>query len=238
MLRTDRTKPIVLHPIAADERAASDRHFATLDDDAPASALMASLADTMAADRVSVGELVDVLQGRALGLLLLILALPMCVPNIPGISTIFGVLLIAPAVQLMRGRSSIWAPRQVRAWTVDARGLRSGLRAGAGILRRIERLTRPRLRALSRWPVSGLIGLQTLVMALVLILPMWGANFIPAVAVTLTGVGLLQRDGVATLLSIPVAAGAIAWVYLGAKYTIVLTSWFADWAAGLFGFAV
>lgn len=229
---------MALHTIAADDRTASARAFTMLDDDAPASALMASLADTMASDRISVGELVDVLQGRALGLLLLILALPMCVPNIPGISTIFGVLLIAPAVQLIRGRSRIWAPRQVRAWTVDGKGLRSGLRAGAGILRRFEPLTRPRLSMLSRWPVSGLIGLQTLIMALVLILPMWGANFIPAVAVTLNGIGLLQRDGVAALLSVPVAASALAWVYFGAKYTIILTSWFAELAAGLLGLAV
>lgn len=208
-----------------------------LEENAPASKLMSALADIIVEEHVSAGELIDRLHGRGIGLLLLILSLPLCIPNIPGISTIFGVLLLAPAIQLIRHRPNIWAPRRIRDISLSGPQLRKALDASARILERVERLTRPRLRVLSRWPVTGLIGVQTLIMALVLIIPMPGANFIPAVAVALTGIGLLQRDGAATLLSIPIALFALAWVYFGATYTIRFMSWLVDWAAGLIGVA-
>ena len=60
----------------------------------PASELLEDLIATFPGETVSVGELIDRLDSRAHGMLLLVLALPMCVPNVPGISTIFGVLML------------------------------------------------------------------------------------------------------------------------------------------------
>ncbi len=52
----------------------------------PASAVLDELADSFAAaESVSVGELLERLDARANGVVLLVLALPMCVPNIPGV---------------------------------------------------------------------------------------------------------------------------------------------------------
>jgi hypothetical protein len=47
---------------------------------------------------------------------LLVLALPMCVPNVPGISTIFGVLMLAPALQMVFGSRTLAVPQRVRDW--------------------------------------------------------------------------------------------------------------------------
>lgn len=79
-----------------------------------ASTLMSELADTIDGEHVYLGDVLDRLHGQGQGLLLLILSLPMCIPNIPGISTIFGALLIGPSLQLMRGRTSIWTPQFMR----------------------------------------------------------------------------------------------------------------------------
>lgn len=191
----------------------------------PASEMMANLAGEIGYERLSVGEFLDRLDARAPGLLLLILALPMCVPNIPGISTIFGTLLIAPSVQMIFGRSSLWLPKRVRSWNFSGRALAAALRLSVPMLRWVERFTQPRLNWVMRWPSTGLVGLQTLMMALVLILPMWGANLIPGVAVAVTGLAILQRDGALMMLSVPVAAASLAWVYFGAKYVISFATW-------------
>lgn len=196
--------------------------------DAPASQLMRDLAHSMAHDRVSVGDLLDQLGERGQGLLLLVLSLPMCIPNIPGISTLFGILLIAPALQMIVGRDAVWMPPRVRAWTFDGKALGAALNAGASFLTKVERFTRPRFQLLTRWPATSVAGVQTLIMALVLILPMWGANLIPGIAVALTGLALLQRDGLAMAASTPVAIGALAWVYFGAKYTLQFFDWLAS----------
>lgn len=198
------------------------------------STLMIELADTIDSERVPLGDLLDRLHGRGQGLLLLILALPMCIPNIPGISTIFGLLLIAPSLQLILGRTSIWTPRFARQWTIKGSSLRAALRASVPLLRQIERLARPRLAFLTVWPATFWIGLQTLVMALVLILPIWGANLIPGIAVVLTGLGILERDGALIVLSASVAVAALTWVYFGTYYTIAFFSRLWEWSAGFF----
>jgi hypothetical protein len=199
-----------------------------------ASQVLEDLVEAFPSDRISVGELVDRLDSRAHGVLLLILALPMCIPNIPGISTIFGVLMIAPALALMLGQRRLWLPRQVRAWSFPREGFRRALEAAIGGLRRVEYLIKPRLSILTRWPATSFVGFQTLLMALVLILPIWGANLTPGVTVTLTALALMQRDGVLMLLSVPCAIGSIVWVYLFTKYGVQAAQWLGEWLQNIF----
>ncbi len=196
--------------------------------------MLEDLIEAFPDEKISVGELIDSLDSRAHGVLLLILALPMCIPNIPGISTIFGVLMIAPALGLLFGQRRLWLPRQVRAWTLPREGFCQALRVAIAGLRRVEFLIKPRLSFLTRWPVTSAVGFQTLLMALVLILPIWGANLSPGVTVTLTALSLMQRDGLLMLLSIPCAIGSIIWVYLFTKYGVLLATWLGQWANDLF----
>lgn len=190
-----------------------------------ASEVLQELSDAFTSDKISVGELVDRLDSRAHGVLLLILALPMCIPNIPGISTIFGVLMIAPAVGLLFGQRQLWLPRQVRAWTFPRESFSKALNLAIGGLKRVEFLIKPRLSFLTRWPVTSAVGFQTLLMAIVLILPIWGANLTPGVTVTFTALALMQRDGLLMLISVPCAIGSIIWVYLFTKYGVMAAAW-------------
>jgi hypothetical protein len=79
-------------------------------------------------------------------------------------------------------------------------------------LRRVEYLIKPRLPQLTRFPVTILIGFQTLVMALILILPIPAGNWPPGMIVALTALALLQRDGILMLLT---SVSAVAFVYFG-----------------------
>ncbi len=201
-----------------------------------ASQVLEDLIEAFPNEKISVGELVDQLDSRAHGVLLLILALPMCIPNIPGISTIFGVLMIAPALALMLGQRRLWLPGQVRAWTFPRDGFRRALEVAISGLKRVEYLIKPRLSVLTRWPVTSFVGFQSLLMALVLILPIWGANLTPGVTVTLTALALMQRDGLLMLLSVPCAVGSIVWVYLFTKYGVMAAAWLGGWLQSVWPF--
>jgi hypothetical protein len=190
-----------------------------------ASVLIDNVAESLSADQVTAGELLQKLDGRGIGILLLIFSLPICIPNIPGISTLFGLLLITPSIQMISGNKSVWMPAFIRNGSFSGAGLRKALHVCASLMRKVEFLARPRLRFLARWPVTSVAGIQVLIMALVLLLPMPGANVIPGVSVALTGLALLQRDGLMMLLSTLVAAGALVWVYLGGKYVIQFFTW-------------
>lgn len=201
----------------------------------PASAVLEELALAFPGERVSVGELVDKLDSRAHGVLLLVLALPMCVPNIPGISTIFGFLMLAPAIQLSFGSRHLWLPRRARDLTVDCGALRRTFNLAIPTLRRIEHLIMPRWSRLTRFPVTILVGVQTLIMALILILPIPFANWPPGMTVAMTAIALLQRDGVLMLLTIPAAIASAASVYFGAKVGFAMINGVFHWLQALFG---
>lgn len=182
---------------------------------APTSALLMELAEAQGEERISVGEIVSRLGDRAPGLLLVMLALPMCIPNVPGISTIFGALMLAPAMQLVLAREQLWLPARVRAWTVPRAALNGALHRAAPTLRRIERLIGTRWTILVLPPAEQLLGLQTLLMALVLMLPIPGGNWPPGITVAATGLALAQRDGRLALLTVPMAAASLAVAWIG-----------------------
>jgi hypothetical protein len=200
-----------------------------------ASALLEGLIEAFPQEKTSVGALIDQLDSRAYGVLLLVLALPMCIPNVPGISTIFGVLMMLPALQMVMGSRRLWVPRRVRSWEVESAQLRRTLRAAIPALKRVEYLIKPRWARLTRFPLTILVGLQTLLMAFILILPIPFANWPPGMTVAMTALALLQRDGLLMLLTIPAAIASIASVYLGARVGLAVINQMVEWVQRLFG---
>jgi hypothetical protein len=179
-----------------------------------ASVLLAELADAFPEESVTVGDVLDRLDGRAFGLLLLLLAAPNCIPNIPGISTIFGVMLLAPATQMILGRGKPWLPRKVRAWKFQRTHLRMAINGAVPILKRIERFVQPNWSWAVRPPFTVFLGLQTLYLAIVLILPIPLGNFGPGLVIAATALAVLQEDGRLALLTpvMTIFASAVAWV--------------------------
>lgn len=192
-----------------------------------ASDLLGELADAFPDERVTVGEVLDRLDGRAYGLLLLLLAAPNCIPNIPGISTIFGVMLIAPSIQMILGRGKLWLPSRMRAWAFQRSHLRAAIHGAVPILKRIERFVQPRWSWALRPPFTAYLGLQTLYLAGVLILPIPFGNFGPGLVVAATALAMLQEDGRLAILTpiMTVIASAVAWVGIQIGLAAVEKGW-------------
>jgi hypothetical protein len=191
----------------------------------PTSQLLGDLAADLDDAPLAVGAFVDRLSDRGVGFLLLILSMPMCIPNIPGISTLFGALLIAPSLQMVFRLDRVCLPQFIRKWKLEPKGLRGSLNAFCAFLSRVEALSRPRLPILSGRLALPLFGLQALTMAIVLIVPMPGANLLPGIAGVLLGLWILQKDGLFMLASVPFAIASVAWVTLGAKVSIDFGFW-------------
>lgn len=206
-------------------------------DHVSASELLEQALHAFPAEKVGVGELIDHLDERGYGLLLLMLALPMCVPNVPGISTIFGVLMLPPALGMIFGARRPWIPGFLARQTIDRAALESTVKASAKMVRRMEGLFRPRLSFLTMPPFTVLLGLQVLVLALVLILPIPGGNWPPGMAVAILGLALIQRDGVLALASFAAAVVATVlslWFFITVLQA--LPGWWAsfiEWLRGV-----
>jgi hypothetical protein len=174
-------------------------------DDLPLSAILRAVAEREA-PTISIAELTELFGGRALGALLLVFGLICTLPFPPGGTTLFGAPLVLLAPQLIFGRRAPWLPAGVRDRTLSTAHLAAGLPKVLIWLERVEAVSRPRLSVLFGAVGERLIGVVIFALALVLILPIPGGNFLPGVTVTVLSLALVQRDGLLALFGYGLAA--------------------------------
>jgi hypothetical protein len=166
----------------------------TAQEPAPASfiSLLGRIAAATPPEGTRVGAIVDQLDERAFGLLLLLLVLPCLVPGLPGAQVIaIGIFLLA--VQLGVGRQEPWLPR----WFLKAevrKGWLDGIaRFADKRLRWTEVAARPRWGWLATGAGEKVTGWIMALASVTVMLPI--TNTIPSVGLTLMAIGLIQRDG-------------------------------------------
>lgn len=199
--------------------------------------------------KLYVGELVNAFGERAFGALMLFFGLlSVAIGIIPGTTTVLGAPLLLIGFQLVVRRDQVWLPRWAMERWIDRDTYRAGVAKVIGRLRSVERLSRPRLPVMTNELSEVLIGIATLLLAFVLILPIWGGNLIPALIICAFGFGLMQQDGVAVIIAwIAIALiGAaalvvwLAWTWVS-PYLLPFWAWltgllpqFWSWLTGLF----
>jgi hypothetical protein len=72
-------------------------------------------------------------------------------------------------------------------------------------LNKAERLLTPRLVVIARPPMEYVTGIVCLVMAVILFLPIPLGNMLPALAICLLSLGVLERDGICVLAGMATA---------------------------------
>jgi hypothetical protein len=160
--------------------------------------------------RISLGVLRDALGDRGFGVLLFIFALPNLVPvNIPLLSAVLGLPLVLLAAQLTYGRHKPWFPRWLTERSFSREGFANAVLRSLPYLEGAERLLRPRLTVLLSWTGERLIGLAILVLALVLFLPIPFANWLPACAIAIIGLAIVEKDGLAVLVGLAVGVASL-----------------------------
>ena len=165
-------------------------------------------------ERISISDLLVALGDWATAALLFIFAFPNVLPTPPGTSTVLGAPLIFLAAQPMLGRAP-WLPAFVAKHSMSRADFASLVKRTVPWLLRAESLLRPRLDALARPWMEHLIGLASLLLAVVLVLPIPLSNVLPALAL-----GVLERDGVWVLAGIGVAGAAVS-VVSGVIFSMV-----------------
>lgn len=186
---------------------------------------------------LAVSAVVDRLDERAFGLLILLLAIPCLVPGLPG-AQVIAIPIFLLAAQIVIGRREPWLP----GWFMRMQIRKGWIGAIADFadkrLRWTERLARPRLTMLATGFGERLVGVFMAIAAITVMLPI--TNTIPSLALTLMSIGLIQRDGLFTTAGALVAAGwftllaaLVAGLVFGAGFAVELVSgaapWLLDW---------
>jgi hypothetical protein len=147
-------------------------------------------------ERLTVREIMAVLQDRAFALLIVLLGLPNCLPMPPPIPLVCGLLLALVAIQIIFGRDAPWLPRQLLNRSVARTDVERAVGRAIPVFRRLERFSRPRMTFLDTPLTMRLMGAVILVRSLGLLFAPPFVGQIPlGLAVCLVGLGLVERDG-------------------------------------------
>ncbi|UMY15720.1 exopolysaccharide biosynthesis protein [Methylobacterium organophilum] len=189
-------------------------------------------------DRLTVGDIIAVLRDRAFALLVVLLGLPNCLPMPPPIPLVCGLLLLMIAVQIVAGMSAPWLPRSILGQSIARENVERAVTRAVPILRRLERWSRPRLSLFDS--AVGMRGMGVLLLALALALivapPFFGQ--IPlGLAVSLIGLGLVERDGFVVMGGLAIGAVGVG-ISVGFVYTLFASvmsalTWLSGFVPGL-----
>ncbi len=185
--------------------------------------LSAILTNTIADEVVTLGELIDRLAQRGFGVVMIVLALPTMFPLLPpGSAAAIGLVYILLSVQMLIGLDKPWLPQRARRVRLSARVVTALRQRGVPFLRRIERWSRPRPLLLDDRIITRAVALAVLVLGTILFFPLPFLNTVPALAVLILGIGLLNRDAVFLLIGSLMTVGVLLVIRFGLGTLIAL----------------
>lgn len=155
---------------------------------------------------VSIAWLVEQLGRRSFGLTLFGMAV---IGLLPGASTIVGLLVAWPAIQMMLGHEAPVLPRPIARREIAVDRLARIIRIVTPHLTWVERLIRP------RWPTpfrtaKRLTGVVMLLLGLSMIVPVPFGQVLPALVMMLLALAYLEEDGIALFVALIAALGSLA----------------------------
>jgi hypothetical protein len=161
----------------------------------PLSRVLRDFANTTQGE-VKIAELRDAMGDRSFAALLAVFSAVNLIPVLPPFSTlIFGLPPLIIAVQMLLGHERVWLPKRLLDWSFSAERFRSIIRSITPRLRRLEHFIKPRYWPFTTKNGERLVGITSILLSVLVILPIPGANWIPAFAMVLMGLSLSERDG-------------------------------------------
>ena len=168
----------------------------------------------------TLGSLTEVFEEKSFAILFVLL---LGVPALPlptgGVTHVFEIIAVLLALQLIAGRDQIWLPQRWCRLELAGEKQQRFITALMRAIRRLERLSRPRLRFLFDHRLSNIVfGLLVIggSAGAFLAPPFTGLDTLPALGVVMLSLGVLLEDvivvGVALLVGV---AGVVLEVVLG-----------------------
>jgi hypothetical protein len=168
----------------------------------------------------TVGGLIDVFEEKSFAILFVVL---LGVPALPlptgGATHVFEVIAVLLALQLIAGRDRIWLPERWRERELAGDKQERFLTALIKMIRRLERISKPRFRFLFDHRLSNVVFGMLVVggcVAAFLAPPFTGLDTLPALAVVLMSLSVLLEDFAITVLALVIGVVGVALeIFLG-----------------------
>ena len=155
-------------------------------------------------DTVTFGKLLDDIQERGYGPLIMVLSAFVILPTgmIPGVPAFVGIALLLIAGQMFLGRAKPWFPQRLKNIDLDTDKIKTSVDKARPWAEKLGKLLSPRLT----WATKGTLALQVaagcIAMAAFMMVPLGFIPFLPMIlgaACLLIGLGITSRDGAVAL---------------------------------------
>ncbi|WP_054148585.1 exopolysaccharide biosynthesis protein [Rhizobium sp. AAP116] len=162
------------------------------------------------AGSVTLDELMSAMGRSSIAFAILILSLPALTP-IPGpFGLVFGSCLAIISLQIIAGFRRIWLPQFLGRRQVSGGTIELMVRYTAPLVARVETLLRKnRLRRFAGPRAQAFLGLPVLLLAIAVALPIPFGNMLPVAALVMIALGLMERDGLVTILGLGIGVIAL-----------------------------
>lgn len=159
---------------------------------------------------MSVGELIETLGDRSFGWCFVLFSLINMLPMPIGSNMITSIPVILIAGQMALGLKRVWLPGFVKRMRIGRRRFQKQVLWLGPVIRPIERVVRERHTWIFTGRAERGLGIFLFLVTLALFAPIPLSGYIPAAALFLAGIGLVERDGLVTLGGVFLGAIAIA----------------------------
>jgi hypothetical protein len=161
----------------------------------------------------TLGTLIDLFEEKSFAILFVLLLGPSALPLPTGGAThVFEIIAMLLALQLIAGRDQIWLPQRWCKLELAGDKRQRFLTALMKMIRRLERLSRPRLRFLFDHRLSNIVfGLLVFggSAGAFFAPPFTGLDTLPSLGVVLLSLGVLLEDFIVVVLALFVGAAGI-----------------------------
>lgn len=179
----------------------------------------------------TLGTLITVFAEKAFAVTIMML---MFLPALPlptgGISHVFEAIVVVIAAQMVLGRRTVWLPERWEGRELGALTTEKGIPGMLKVIRRFERISRPRgADLLQRAASIRILGLVLIGLALAagLAPPFSGLDTLPAMGAVVVTLGMILGDVAVVGIGVAIGAGgALIIVTLGAAAVRLVTGLF------------
>lgn len=185
-----------------------------MSDEGLTSTLTAIHEETQAGEHINIGDLIDALNSRGYGPLLIAPALITLLPTgaIPGVPAVCAALIGLISIQILMGSKQPWLPQKLKDFSFSRGRFMKTVNKVKPLTRKIDRLFHPRLEFLVRHEIQPVIAILCLLLAVSIIILGWipFLAMIPASAILLMGLGLSTHDGLLIAIALVFTTGSFA----------------------------
>tara|TARA_B100001989_G_scaffold251684_1_gene231497 strand:- start:1172 stop:1762 length:591 start_codon:yes stop_codon:yes gene_type:complete len=170
--------------------------------------------DDTKGQKIDVAELVEVLNSRGFGPLLVGPAIIIILPTgaIPGMPSICALLIIFVSAQILMGRSQPWIPKSLKSFSFSREKFLEALSIAKPYAQKIDKLIYPRFKFLIQDSLKPIIAIISILLSIAIMIlgfiPFAAA--LPASGILLLGLGLTARDGLLFAISFIICIGSLA----------------------------